>query len=303
MPLPEPVGQAALAFVQKLLGPVGEVGELLTDKVRFYRWRSALNTLEKARTLAGKRKIKPTEVPLKFLVPFLEAASLEEEQSPLEDMWAELLSGAMKDRRLAKTVFVDTLRSLSADEVSVLNSLVTEKIVKTMRKAPGFGEISPAMVVSSLTTMWRIQLADHVEKSVLYMIEHFEEDLSAEAGQVEEFLTALAMHDNQLVKVENIVASDRAGSHSYSDDDGSMKTRWRKTLKNKALLGANLDLISHRAELDALTARGLVDRTFHTFDAYDGHGFFALVSPTPLGVEFVCACRGKPLPYPPQDNT
>lgn len=163
------------------------------------------------------------------------------------------------------------------------------------------------MIVNALVTIRRIQLADHMEKSVLYVIDFYEDDLKSEAENVEEFLTALASHEHPPVRVENIVISDRRGTHSYGEEiaphEGhKIKSRWKKTLENKALFGANIDLVALRAELDALSAKGLVDRTSHTFDAYDGHGFFTLVSPTPLGVEFVCACRGAPLPYPKDEH-
>jgi hypothetical protein len=151
--------------------------------------------------------------------------------------------------------------------------------------------------------MRRIQLADHVEKSVLYVIERYEEDLSAEADGVDDFLMALAQHEHPPICVENIVISDRNGAHSYGEEilderHPDIKKRWKKTLDNRVLFGTNVGLVERRSELDALSSRGLVDRTYHTFDAYDGHGFFSLISPTPLGVEFVCACRGESMPCP-----
>jgi hypothetical protein len=302
MNLPEPISQGALAFFQALLGPVGEASEILTDKVRFYRWQTGLRTLEKARKLALKKKLKPEEVPLKFLVPFLEAASLEEVGSDLEDYWAQLLTGAIQEKRLAKNVFIDVLKNSTSDEIKVLDWLVDKKLVKLIRKAPGWNEVKPAMLLNALMTMRRIQLADHVEKSVLYIIDHFEEDLSANAEQVNEFLMALASHDHTPVRIENIIISDRGGAHSYSYEDGDLKSRWRKTLENETLFGPNIEIVDKRGELDSLVAKGLVDRTFHTFDAYDGHGLFSLICPTPLGIEFVCACRGKPLPYPKEEK-
>lgn len=307
MTLPEPISQGALAFFQKLLGPVGEASEILSDKVRFYRWRSALATLEKARKFAAKNNIKPNEVPLKFLVPFLESCSLEEEGSELEDYWAKILAGAIQDKRRAKNAYIDILKGSTTSEIKVLNLLTDKKFERLLRKAPGLGEAPPSMIINALTTMRRMQLADHLEKSILYIINFYEEDLKAEAENVEEFLLALASHEHPPVRIENIIISDRLGAHSYAEEIGPhehhrIKGRWKKTLENKALFGANLDLVVKRAELDALSAKGLVDRTTHTFDAYDGHGFFTLVSPTPLGVEFVCACRGAPLPYPEEKD-
>lgn len=286
-----------LGFLQKVIGPLAEVSEILSDQVRFFRWKSAVSTLDKARKFAEKRGVEVSEVPLKFLVPFLEGCSLEEEGSELTEYWAKLLAGAMSNKKLARNHFIDILKGASQEEMVLLDQLVDRKFITFMKKSPGFGNIEPGLIVNALTTMRRIQLADHVEKSVLYIIELFEEDLTAEKEQIEEFLVTLSSHDHPPIKIENIVISDRQGSLSYGDDatggHDDIKGRWRKTLNKSALLGTNIGLMQKRSELDALLSRGLIDRTNHNFDAYDGHGFFTLISPTPLAVEFICACRGQ----------
>lgn len=75
--IPKELSKGIFEFVQQLLGPVAEASSFLTDKIRFHRWKSALNTLIRATEMIKENNISVSEVPLKFLVPFLEKCSLE----------------------------------------------------------------------------------------------------------------------------------------------------------------------------------------------------------------------------------
>ena len=132
MNLPEPIGEAALAFFQKLLGPVAEAGELLSDKVRFYRWKSSLKIIKKAEEVARKNKISPKEVPLKFLVPFLEKSSLEEEDSDMASQWANLLTSAISNPKEADIPLIDILSKLGSKEVKILEGMISRDRVMAM---------------------------------------------------------------------------------------------------------------------------------------------------------------------------
>jgi hypothetical protein len=94
--VPGDVTRSASNFLQRILGPVAEAIEFLSDKIRFYRFRSAIRTLERAKEITEASGITPKELPLKFLVPFLEDCSLEQEDSPFIEQWAKLLSSASK---------------------------------------------------------------------------------------------------------------------------------------------------------------------------------------------------------------
>lgn len=118
------VARETLSFTQRLIGPVGEAADFLSDRIRFYRFKSAMRVLEEARRLTeGKGKI-PREVPIKFLVPFLEKCSLEEEGSPLISMWAGLLaSAATGSDRSRNHLFSRVLADLCPADAAILDTL------------------------------------------------------------------------------------------------------------------------------------------------------------------------------------
>jgi hypothetical protein len=86
--------EVAKDFLAKLAGPAAEeVGFLLQDQVRFYRFKNQLRILAKAQKMLHDAKIKPSQVPLRTLVPILEGASLEDDDY-LSTKWAGLLASA-----------------------------------------------------------------------------------------------------------------------------------------------------------------------------------------------------------------
>ena len=80
------LNDALSPFVQRL----GYMG----DKVTFYRFQSALKTLSRAKEVADELGLKLKAPPLKFLIPLVEDASLEEPESPLNELLARLLARA-----------------------------------------------------------------------------------------------------------------------------------------------------------------------------------------------------------------
>jgi len=86
--------KAAKEFLVKIAGPAAEeVGLLLQDKVRIYRFRNQLKVLAKAQKMLDDAGVSPTSVPLKTLLPLLNGAALEEEDD-LSTKWAALLANA-----------------------------------------------------------------------------------------------------------------------------------------------------------------------------------------------------------------
>jgi len=86
--------EAAKEFLGKIAGPATEeVGLLLQDKVRIYRFGNQLKILAKAQKMLDDAGVSPTSVPLRTLLPILEGAALEEEDD-LSTKWAALLANA-----------------------------------------------------------------------------------------------------------------------------------------------------------------------------------------------------------------
>lgn len=119
----EKASDSIVSFAQRLLGPVAEAADFLSDKIRFMRWKSAQRTLELAEEIAFDRGIEIKEVPVKFLVPFLEKCSLEEENSELVKKWAELLATAISEYDNKLISYADILAQLGPGEVKLLEEM------------------------------------------------------------------------------------------------------------------------------------------------------------------------------------
>lgn len=84
----------AESFLKKLFGPaVEEAGLMLKDRVHFYRAQNQLRMVDKAQKLLKEAQIEPGSVPLRTLLPLLEGAAFEDDESML-DKWAGLLGSA-----------------------------------------------------------------------------------------------------------------------------------------------------------------------------------------------------------------
>lgn len=144
-------------IIVKFLGPAAsELGELAADHIRYYRWRSAISIVEKARKWANERGIKTDEVPVRFMLPFLERCSLEAEDTAMADRWSTLLVNAVTHYESKFEVYSHILSNITADEAKLLRCMwckSTEYDVyhydeyhKSFSRIPDsidFGEISP----------------------------------------------------------------------------------------------------------------------------------------------------------------
>ncbi|MDP4210964.1 MAG: Abi-alpha family protein [Bacteroidota bacterium] len=121
-------------FLGKIIGPpIEEVGLLLADNIRIFRFRNQINLLKKAEKIAKEKKIDIKKVSLKILVPLLENASLEENDD-LQDRWANLLVNYIDSRQnLRSTVFPYILGQLSSEEANALDFIREKGIVDYMK--------------------------------------------------------------------------------------------------------------------------------------------------------------------------
>jgi Abortive infection alpha len=108
----------------ELLGPAaGELGQLLADQVRFARWRAALAIVERAKKVSEEKELPRKAVPIRFLVPFLEKASLQDVDSDLAEMWSALLAKAQGQYEERYIGYIDILNKLSSSEAHILNTM------------------------------------------------------------------------------------------------------------------------------------------------------------------------------------
>jgi hypothetical protein len=121
--VPDDVVRSANEFLQRIVNPVAEAADLLSDKLRFIRFRSAIRTLRKAKDISEESGIKLQHVPTKFLVPFLETCSVEDETSELIDRWAALLVSAAQHPRRNFNWCIRILGELNSGQARLLDAI------------------------------------------------------------------------------------------------------------------------------------------------------------------------------------
>jgi hypothetical protein len=130
--IPPDVSRAKANAWLTLISPLTEWAGLRGDELRHKR---ELLRIQRDETLAeiGERAIARRKVtalavakpiPTKFLVPFLEQASLEEPDSPLIDLWANLLASASEEFSSTHIHFVSILSRLSSEQAKLFEAMI-----------------------------------------------------------------------------------------------------------------------------------------------------------------------------------
>lgn len=110
--------------IADLLSPFSEMAGLIGDRVRIFRQTAAINALTRAHEIASQRGLPVKPVPPKFLLEWLECASLEDEDDDeLKTLWAELLASASQHPEVAKVAYIDFLRKIGSEDAKMLSWL------------------------------------------------------------------------------------------------------------------------------------------------------------------------------------
>ena len=109
-----------LTDVRALYGPASkEVGEMIADSVRLWRWKRAHRILQRAAEFKKTNPHSDSSIPLKFILPFIEEASKEDDEG-LSDWWARLLSSSAAATVGFDLLCVDILKALGRAEADLL---------------------------------------------------------------------------------------------------------------------------------------------------------------------------------------
>ena len=127
--------ELAKEFLGKLISPtVEEVGLLISDNVKYLRFKNQVKILLKAKKYVEENNISLKEIPIKILVPLLEKASLEDNEQ-LQDKWANMVVNMVdSESNIQNQVFPYILSQLSIQEYNELKNIsdkekeLTEKI-------------------------------------------------------------------------------------------------------------------------------------------------------------------------------
>lgn len=107
---------------------LAKIGDVLLDKLNYYRWNNAVKFFEKYEQKKTKRSSigKETPLPPKFLFEILGNAFMEEADE-VQDLWANLLSNWQfaENRTDIAMVFIEILKNLSKNEIRILSAIHT----------------------------------------------------------------------------------------------------------------------------------------------------------------------------------
>ncbi len=111
-------------FIAPLIKGSLEQGiEIFRDKLSYIRWERLNRLIQKSNDYMEELGIDEIQnpIPLKFMIPLLQGASIEEDDN-LQDIWIRLLVNSVKDEGIElKRVYIDILERISPLEVKILD--------------------------------------------------------------------------------------------------------------------------------------------------------------------------------------
>lgn len=116
------VGRLAHALADAL-SPLTEGLGLVGDALRTHRTALVIKRAENTHKLLRSAGRTVRGAPLKFIAPWAEAASIEEDNSELNTMWEHLLANASTSYEVRYNNYVDILKRMSTEEAKFINSL------------------------------------------------------------------------------------------------------------------------------------------------------------------------------------
>lgn len=122
------LAEKASHFLGKLVEqPLEELGGLLTDQVKLWRFKNQVNIILKAEKYLKDKNIEPRKIPLKTLVPLLEQSSWEENPD-MQNRWASLLASSADPNYNSHihSSYVEILKQLSPIEAKLLDIMYSE---------------------------------------------------------------------------------------------------------------------------------------------------------------------------------
>jgi hypothetical protein len=128
----EQLAEVAKEFLQKLIfPPLEEVGFLLADKVKLYRFKNQVEIVSKAEAYLKKHNINTKKVSLKVMAPLLEQCSLEEDEG-LQEKWAALLAHTVSEgSELNSTLYSHILGQMTKSDADLFQLLYNNSTTTT----------------------------------------------------------------------------------------------------------------------------------------------------------------------------
>jgi len=118
------IAEKASGFLAKVFKePIAEFGGLITDKLRFVRWKRMVAMSDEINQILEKKGVKETKaVPPKLALPIFENSSLEEDPD-IQHLWNHLLANAM-DPSFNDEIrygFIEMIKNITGKEALLLD--------------------------------------------------------------------------------------------------------------------------------------------------------------------------------------
>ena len=115
-----------LGFLSKVFKePIEQTSEIIGDKLKFIRWKRQVRMVDEVNKILIDKGISDTkQIPLKFAIPMIEAASIEEED-PLQNLWNKLIANSLDPNFKVEIrySYIEIIKSLNPLDVKILNSM------------------------------------------------------------------------------------------------------------------------------------------------------------------------------------
>lgn len=105
---------------------LAKIGDILLDKLSYFRWNNSVKFLDKYMEKKKERSLegKETPIPPKFIMEILDNAFLEDNEE-LQELWAELLINWQDPTKALdrKYMYIDILKNLNPIEIKLLDEI------------------------------------------------------------------------------------------------------------------------------------------------------------------------------------
>jgi hypothetical protein len=248
-----------------VLSPGSEFLGAVGDKLRAYRTESSIRAFIQADRLAKEAGLTLKAPPMKFLVPFVEASSLEDETDEnLTELWARLLVSASTEYTEFHQAYIGALVRIGPISAAVLQQI--------SRSAPGLapsGRIQRASFVHD---------ALGVESGRQAIAERF--NYFYNESDLETFRKSFDVAGTMLKRIETYFPSEIS---CEGPRWAELKAGYKMTSLNKAI-----EVLSRENVIQA------VDAPWKDLDGIMVTGIIRYLILTDLGEGFINACIGAP---------
>jgi hypothetical protein len=123
-----------------------ELGELITDQIRAWRFKRGIKYVQEAMKQLEEAGMNPTTVPMRTLAPLMDGGTLEDDEE-MAKRWASLLANAASGKRDVPPSFASVLRDLEPDQARILDHVyeIMMQISPRLRKGD-LGIARPGLV-------------------------------------------------------------------------------------------------------------------------------------------------------------